>query len=242
MPSSKTLVVLASLAIGSHVPACSTSNGNGGNERLGSSTATRSAPPPVMVDNRAPVAANAPEGKAIATFAAGCFWCVEAVFEHVRGVDEVISGYSGGKEKDANYEQVAQGSTRHAEAVQIHYDPKVVDYQTLLVVLYSSMDPTQVNGQGPDIGPQYRSVVFFHDEEERRIAVKYRGDVDGSGDYKKAIAVEVAPFQRFYPAEDYHQDYEKKNPTDSYILTISKPRLERFKKRHPKLLKKTAAH
>ncbi len=216
---------------------CGTPNPSTSNERLGSGGRSNSTPVRVMVDNRPPVAANAPDGLAIATFAAGCFWCVEAIFEHVRGVDKVISGYSGGNEKNPTYEQVSSGKTGHAETVQIYYDPTIVNYKTLLIVLFGSMDPTQINGQGPDRGPQYRSVIFFHNEKERQIAVKYRGDVDGSGDYKKPIAVEVAPFQSFYPAKDYHQDYERKNPNDSYIQSVSKARLERFKKRYPKLLK-----
>jgi len=172
---------------------------------------------------------------ATATFAAGCFWCVEAIFEYVKGVDEAVSGYSGGPEKKPSYGDVARGKTGHTEAVQVHYDPDAISYETLVRVLVGSMDPTQVNGQGPDTGRQYRSAIFFHDNEQKDAALKVLAEVRTQ--YKKPLAIEVAKLDVFWPAEDYHQDYELKNPRDSYIVAVSIPRLNAFKKKFPELVR-----
>ena len=172
---------------------------------------------------------------ATATFAAGCFWCVEAIFEHVKGVDEAVSGYSGGEEVKPGYENVARGKTGHTESVQVHYDPDAVNYEALVRVLLGSMDPTQVNGQGPDTGRQYRSAIFYQNDEEK--AAAQRALADERTRHKKPLAVELVPLVKFWPAEGYHQDYEAKNPNDGYINAVSRPRLERFKKKFPKLLR-----
>ncbi len=194
-------------------------------------------------DSKADSKANKPLAKrpkrttgrhATATFAAGCFWCVEAVFEHVRGVDEVVSGYAGGPEKNPTYQQVAAGKTGHAEAVRIFYDPDAVTYETLVRVLLGSMDPTQVNGQGPDTGRQYRSAIFFHDDEQRATATRVLAAARSK--YNKPLAIELTLPGKFWPAEDYHQDYEARNPNDGYIKAVSRPRLEAFKKNFPDLL------
>ncbi len=178
-----------------------------------------------------------PEGKSVAYFASGCFWCVEAVFESVEGVDEVISGYSGGDAEDATYSQVSSGSTNHTESVEVFYDKEKVSYATLLKVYFGSQDPTTLNQQGPDRGRQYRSSIFYQNEEEKIAAEKYIKELTASGIYKNPIVVEVVPFKAFYDAEDYHQDYEKNNPNQPYVKSVSVPRLKKFQAAFPELLK-----
>lgn len=148
----------------------------------------------------------------IATFAGGCFWCVEADFEKVMGVTEVVSGYSGGQVDNPSYEQVSAGGTGHVEAVQVHYDPAKVSYRDLLEVFWRHVDPTDPGGQFVDRGSQYRSVIFYHDEDQKKLAEESKQELEKSGRFSKAIATEILPFARFYPAEGYHQDYYKKNP------------------------------
>lgn len=172
-----------------------------------------------------------------AYFASGCFWCVEAIFESLDGVEEVVSGYSGGKEKNPTYEQVSAGLTGHAESVKIYYDSTKVSYQTLLEVFFGSHDPTTLNQQGPDQGKQYRSAIFYKNAGEKAAAEKYIEELLKSKAFAK-ITTEVAPFSVFYKAEDYHQDFEQLNPDNSYVRGVSIPRLNKFKQRFPKLLKK----
>ncbi|MDQ3022580.1 MAG: peptide-methionine (S)-S-oxide reductase MsrA [Bacteroidota bacterium] len=172
-----------------------------------------------------------------ATFAAGCFWCVEAVFESIKGVDAVISGYAGGDTKSPTYEEVSSGNTKHAEAVEIYYDSTFVDYNTLLKVFFASQDPTQVNAQGPDTGPQYRSIVFYRTPEEKMLTEKFIMDLNNSGKYKDRIATEVIEFTEFWPAERYHQDYLTNNPAQPYVQSESIPRLKRTQKQFPDLIK-----
>ncbi|MEO6166053.1 MAG: peptide-methionine (S)-S-oxide reductase MsrA, partial [Chitinophagales bacterium] len=147
-----------------------------------------------------------------ATFAAGCFWCVEGVFESVKGVQEAISGYAGGPGKNPTYEEVGGGSTGHAESVTVYYDSTIIDYPTLLKVFFASQDPTQVNGQGPDHGTQYRTVVFYRNDQEKKLTNDYISQLNASGKYSAAIAAQVVPFTVFYEAEGYHQDYIQHNP------------------------------
>ncbi|WP_052599494.1 peptide-methionine (S)-S-oxide reductase MsrA [Aureispira sp. CCB-QB1] len=173
-----------------------------------------------------------------AYFASGCFWCVEAVFESVRGVEEVISGYAGGTKANPTYEEVGSGQTDHAEAVEVYYDPEIVSYATLLKVYYGAHDPTTVNGQHPDFGKQYRSMILYNDEMERKAATDFKAELEAAGTYSAPIATEIVPFKKFWPAEDYHQDYEKRNPNNSYVRNVSIPRLNRFKEKFPELLKK----
>ncbi|UJH91103.1 peptide-methionine (S)-S-oxide reductase MsrA [Antarcticibacterium sp. 1MA-6-2] len=173
-----------------------------------------------------------------AYFASGCFWCVEAIYESMQGVEEVISGYSGGHTKNPTYEESNKGTTGHAEAVEVIYDPEVVDFATLVEVFFGSQNPTQQNGQGPDVGSQYRSIVFFQNQEQKEVIERIKAEV--AENYDKPIAAEVLPFQKFWVAEDYHQNYEKLNPDNPYIQNVSIPRLNRFKKKFPELLKANA--
>lgn len=177
-----------------------------------------------------------------AYFASGCFWCVEAIFESVRGVEEAVSGYAGGKEANPTYKQVGAGATGHTEAVEVYYDPEVIDYETLVKVYYGSHDPTTVNGQAPDFGTQYRSMILYTNDKEKEIAMKFKQDLEASGTYSKPIATEIEPLTKFWKAEEYHQDFERLNPNQSYVRSVSIPRLNRFKKKFPELLKKEAKH
>lgn len=187
------------------------------------------------IANAEPVEVPSQEGLKKAYFASGCFWCVEAVFESVAGVKEAISGYSGGHTKNPTYEETNTGRTGHAEAVEVIYDPDVVDFATLTDVYFGSMDPTQKNGQGPDLGSQYRSIIFYQNADQKKIIEEKLKEL--AAQYKKAIAVEVLPFQKFWVAEDYHQDYKRYNPNDPYIRNVSVPRMNRFKEKFPQLLK-----
>lgn len=173
-----------------------------------------------------------------ATFAAGCFWCVEGVFESVKGVAETVSGYAGGDSKNPTYEEIGTGTTGHAETVNVYYDSSVVDYPTLLKVFFASQDPTQVNGQGPDKGTQYRSIVFYRNDTEKRLAEQYIAQLNKSGKYSKPVATQVIPFTAFWRAEDYHQDYIQHHPNDNpYVLHESIPRIKKFQSQFPQLIK-----
>ncbi|MEN8789799.1 MAG: peptide-methionine (S)-S-oxide reductase MsrA [Flavobacteriaceae bacterium] len=175
-----------------------------------------------------------------AYFASGCFWCVEAIFESVKGVKEVVSGYSGGPEANPNYEQVAYGRTGHAEAVEVYYDPSEISFFQLVQVFFGSHDPTSLNRQGPDRGAQYRSIAFYKDDEQKKVIDAYIKALEENKVYDQPIVTQVVPFEVFYKAEEYHQDYERKNPNNGYIQNISIPRLNRFKKNFPEYLKDEA--
>jgi peptide-methionine (S)-S-oxide reductase len=173
-----------------------------------------------------------------AYFASGCFWCVEAIFESVKGVQEVYSGYSGGSEKNPTYEEVSYGRTHHAEAVEVYYDPKVISFTQLVQVFFGSHDPTSLNRQGPDRGAQYRSIAFYQNDKEKKIIEDYITQLQAENVYgDRVIVTEVKPFEKFYMAEEYHQDYEKRNPNNSYIRNVSIPRLNRFKENFKSYLK-----
>ncbi len=190
------------------------------------------------IANAEPVEVPAQDGMERAYFASGCFWCVEAIYESIEGVEEAISGYMGGHTKNPTYESSNTGTTGHAEAVEVIYDPDKVDFRTLVEVYFGSQDPTQVNGQGPDIGSQYRSLIFYQNEKQKKIIEEVKNEVGEN--YEEPIAAEVLPFQKFWKAEDYHQDYEEKNPTNPYIQKVSIPRLNRFKEKFPDILKEDA--
>ena len=181
------------------------------------------------------------EGLKKAYFASGCFWCVEAVYESVKGVEESISGYSGGHTKNPTYESSNTGKTGHAESVEIHYDPAVVDFATLVDVYFGSQDVTQVNGQGPDRGSQYRSIIFYQNEEEKAI-VEEKIAIINKGIAPQKVAAEVKLFEKFWVGEEYHQNYERLHPNQGYIKAVSIPRLKRFQKQFPHLLKDSAKH
>ena len=170
------------------------------------------------------------EGLEKATFGSGCFWCSEAIFERVKGVVSVVSGYSGGTVENPTYEQVCTGKTGHAEAVQITYDPKVISYPELLEIFWRTHDPTTLNRQGNDVGTQYRSVIFYHNEEQKKLAEEYKKKLDESGAWDKPIVTEIVPYKNFYRAETYHQDYFKNNPHQGYCSFVIAPKVEKFEK------------
>ncbi len=172
-----------------------------------------------------------------AYFASGCFWCVEAIYESVKGVKEVVSGYSGGSEQNPTYEQVAYGKTSHAESVEVYYDPEVISFQELVQVFFGSHDPTALNRQGPDRGAHYRSIAFYENSEEEKIIRDYIKLLESKGLYDAPIVTQVVEFEKFWKAEEYHQDFERKNPNQSYIRAVSVPRLNRFKENFPGYLK-----
>ena len=187
------------------------------------------------VINADPIEVPSENGLSKAYFASGCFWCVEAIYESVEGVEEVISGYSGGHTDNPTYEASNTGRTGHAEAVEVIYDPQIVSFETLVDVYFGSQNPTQVNSQGPDKGSQYRSIIFYQNQKQKDIITEKKAAL--AKKLNKPIAAEVYPFQKFWEAEDYHQDYEKRNPNNSYIRNVSIPRLKRFQEKFPEILK-----
>jgi len=177
-----------------------------------------------------------------AYFASGCFWCVEAVYESVEGVEEVISGYAEGTEENARYDRVSRGATKHVEAIEVFYNPDVVSYETLIAVFFGSGDPTTLNRQGPDAGYQYRSAIYYQNEEEKEIAITFKDMLEKKGVFRAPIVTDITAFTTFFPAEDYHQDFEKRNPNQGYVKAVSVPRLKRFQAAFPELLKKELQH
>jgi peptide-methionine (S)-S-oxide reductase len=173
----------------------------------------------------------------VAYFASGCFWCVEAIFESVAGVEEAVSGYAGGFTKNPTYESIGTGKTGHAEAVAVYYNPEKVSFETLVKVFFGSHDPTTVNGQKPDYGTQYRSIAFYENDKEKGIIENTISKLNEEV-YSGKIATEVTKLSKFYEAEEYHQDFEKRNPNQGYVKAVSVPRLNKFKKKFPYLLKK----
>ena len=171
-----------------------------------------------------------------AYFASGCFWCVEAIFESLKGVEEVYSGYSGGVTINPSYREVMSGNTGHAETVEIVYNPKIIDFKTLVKVFFESHDPTTKDSQGPDFGSQYRSIAFYNNENEKEIIKSYIEDLN-KNIFENKIVTEIIKFQKFYYAETYHQDFEKKNPNNLYINKVSIPRINNFKNKMESLLK-----
>jgi peptide-methionine (S)-S-oxide reductase len=174
-----------------------------------------------------------------ATFGTGCFWCTEAVFQELKGVYKVTSGYSGGTVKNPSYEDVCSGTTGHAECLQIIYDPKVISFDELLEVFWEAHDPTTLNRQGNDVGTQYRSVIFYHDQEQKKKAEEYKGKLDKSGAYSNPIVTEITPFNHFYAAEDYHQDYYRLHGSQPYCSFVIRPKVEKFEKVFKNKLKTT---
>lgn len=177
------------------------------------------------------------EGLKEAYFASGCFWCVEAIFQSVKGVKDAISGYSGGTQKNPTYSQVSSGQLKHAEAVKVIYDPMQIDFKTLVEVFFGSHDPTTTNRQGPDRGPQYRSIAFYQTNVEREIIENYIKELEATNAFSAPIVTEVKEFDQFWKAEEYHQEYEKLHPENPYVQSVSIPRLKRFQAKFPELLK-----
>ena len=173
----------------------------------------------------------------VATFAGGCFWCTEAAFERIEGVVDVISGYSGGKKKHPTYYEVGGGQTKHAEAIQIYYDPNVIDFPTLLDVFFVAHDPTQLNRQGPDKGPQYRSAIFYHNDTQKEQSEAAMKKLDDSGKFADPVVTELSAYKEFWVAEAYHQDYYELNPNQPYVRSVSRPKVEKVKKEFASILK-----
>jgi peptide-methionine (S)-S-oxide reductase len=187
------------------------------------------------LENAAPTEVPLEDGMARAYFASGCFWCVEAVYESVKGVYEVINGYAGGYTDNPTYQSSNTGRTGHAEAVEVIYDPKVVSFLTLLDVYFGSQNTIQINGQGPDRGSQYRSIIFFQNESQKALINQKKEALAKA--LNADIAAEVYPFEKFWKGEDYHQNYERLHPNNSYIRNVSIPRLRKFQQKFPHLLK-----
>ncbi len=183
-----------------------------------------------------PVQTESENGLSKAYFASGCFWCVEAIYESVNGVSEAISGYAGGHTENPNYQDSNTGTTGHAEANEIYYNPDVVSFKTLVTIYFGSQNITQVNGQGPDQGSQYRSIIFYQNDEEKNIIDKKVDSINATLNGKE-VAAQVVPFQTFWVGEDYHQNFEQLNPYHPYIQNVSIPRLNKFKRKFPELLK-----
>ena len=174
-----------------------------------------------------------------ATLGAGCFWCVEAVFQDLRGVERVVSGYAGGSVMNPTYQQVCSGNTGHAEVVQITFDPEAISFEDLLYVFWRTHDPTTLNRQGADVGTQYRSVILYHDEQQKAIAEKSKQETDASGLWPDPIVTEISPFRDFYEAETYHQDYYRQNPNQGYCRLVIDPKVRKFRKEFQHQLKDT---
>lgn len=172
-----------------------------------------------------------------ATLAGGCFWCTEAIFKRLKGVTSVVPGYSGGKRENPSYEQVTTGGTGHAEAIQIVFDPKVLPYEKLLEIFFHLHDPTTLNRQGADEGTQYRSVIFYHDDKQQKIATKVKYEVAESGIYSDPIVTEIVPFEAFYEAEEYHKNYYEKNRNQGYCNLVIDPKIHKLLKKYSKEVK-----
>lgn len=177
------------------------------------------------------------KGNEIATLGGGCFWCLEAVFENLRGVERVVSGYAGGHLADPSYQQVCTGTTGHAEVVQVTFDPSVLSYRELLEVFFGTHDPTTLNRQGADVGTQYRSVIFTHSPEQRRVAEQTVAELNASGIWGRPLVTQVVPLESFYPAEAYHQGYFRNNPGQGYCQAVVGPKVAKFRKHFAARLK-----
>lgn len=190
----------------------------------------------MVAQNTEPVETPIENGLSKAYFASGCFWCAEAIYESVNGVEEAISGYSGGYTENPTYKSSNTGRTGHAEAIEVIYDAKLVSFEDLVEVYFSTQDPTQFNGQGPDSGSQYRSIIFYQNDVQKNIATKKKEE--WAKKLNSNIAAEIMPFQKFWVAEDYHQDFEKRNPNNSYIRNVSRKRIDMLKQSCPALIKR----
>ena len=166
----------------------------------------------------------------LATFGSGCFWCTEAVFQQLKGVKSVKSGYAGGTTENPSYEQVCTGITGHAEVIQVEFDPSIISYEELLEVFFETHNPTTMNRQGNDVGTQYRSIILYHSDEQKEIAERVKKRLDESGKWKNPIVTEIKPFTEFYIAEDYHQDYYNQNKNQPYCRVVISPKLQKFEK------------
>jgi peptide-methionine (S)-S-oxide reductase len=181
---------------------------------------------------------SAQPARELATLGGGCFWCLEAVFKDLRGVESVVSGYAGGDVENPTYEQVCGGRTGHAEVVQIAFDPQVLTYRDMLDVFFTIHDPTTKDRQGADVGPQYRSIIFYDSPEQKAAAEQALADLDSKGVWRAPIVTELVPLEKFYPAEDYHRDYFERNPRQRYCQIVIAPKVAKFRKEHLARLKR----
>ncbi len=179
----------------------------------------------------------AAEKRDVATLGGGCFWCLEAVFQDLRGVERVESGYAGGRVPHPSYEQVCTGTTGHAEVVQVAFDPEVLSFRDLLQIFFEIHDPTTLNRQGADVGTQYRSAIFYHGPEQKATAEKVIAELNAAGVWPAPIVTEVVPLTVFYPAEKYHQEYYRRNPNQPYCHAVISPKVDKFRKHHSARLK-----
>jgi peptide-methionine (S)-S-oxide reductase len=177
------------------------------------------------------------QSKQTATLAGGCFWCLEAVFEQLKGVEKVVSGYAGGKVENPSYREVCTGSTGHAEVVQVTFDPQQISYRDLLGVFFSIHDPTTLNRQGADVGTQYRSAIFYHNDEQKAIAEKFMAEITAEKLWRNPIVTEIAAYTKFYAAEDYHQEYYRNNTYQPYCQAVIAPKVAKFRKNYLERLK-----
>jgi peptide-methionine (S)-S-oxide reductase len=180
---------------------------------------------------------NVADGLEVATLGGGCFWCTEAIYQDLKGVEKVLSGYSGGHVDKPSYRQVTSGTTGHAEVIQVFFDPKVISFEEVLEIFWSTHDPTTLNRQGADVGPQYRSAVFYHTEDQKQKAEFFKKKLDESGAFNRPIVTEITQFSNFYVAEDYHQNYYKENGGQPYCQFVIRPKMEKFKKAFAEKLK-----
>jgi peptide-methionine (S)-S-oxide reductase len=165
-----------------------------------------------------------------ATFGGGCFWCVEAIFQRLEGVEKVMSGYSGGKIENPSYKQITTGTTGHAEVIRIYYNPEIITFDELLEIFWTTHDPTTLNRQGADVGTQYRSVIFYHNESQKEIAERYKGELDKAEIFDSPIVTEISPLSNFYEAEDYHQNYYNENSNQPYCSFVITPKIQKLEK------------
>ena len=205
--------------------------------RLVASHRTDVAPLPAPAPGKLPVAVTADQ---TAVFAGGCFWGIEAVFEHLKGVKSAVSGYAGGTTSAPTYDEVSSGTTGHAEAVEVVYDPSLISYETLLHVFFSvAHDPTQLNRQGPDVGTQYRSAIFYRDDDQKQAAEAYIKQLTNAKAFERPIVTEVVSLRAFYPAEEYHQNYMARHPNSMYIVINDAPKVEHLRRQFPALYTET---
>jgi methionine-S-sulfoxide reductase len=230
MPTvNRPIIAIAAIAVVSYLGyrVMSNSTANTSNPNTTAAIPTKAQPMPASDPNLETV-----------TFGSGCFWCTEAVFQNVRGVKSAVSGYSGGKVDNPSYEAVCSGQTGHAEVVQVTYDPKELAFEDLLRVFWRTHDPTTLNRQGHDVGTQYRSAIFYHNDRQREIAEQYKKQLDGSNAFGAPIVTEITKFEKFYPAEQYHQEYYELNPNQGYCQAVIRPKVDKFKKEFSDLLQK----
>ena len=187
---------------------------------------------PELCEARHKKTSSQPQDGETATLAGGCFWCLEAIYDELRGVEDVVSGYSGGGVPNPSYEMVCTGTTGHAEVVQITFDSKLISFRQILQVFFTIHDPTTLNRQGPDVGTQYRSAIFYHSPEQKATAEQLIAELEASRVWDHPIVTKVTPFERFYPAETYHQEYFKRNPDQAYCRIVIAPKVAKFRKRY----------